>query len=473
MIKLLNHLIRYATGHKYALVTGLHIVLGVVLYRNPEDGSVLGWLLLIAGILWIVKTKNNNQQVLFAVAYVSGAEVLLRMLGATGYEFGKYTILIFALVGILYNGYSKKAWWYVLYLALLAPSLLLADDLLATSRSDLKLIVLNVSGPICLGFLSIYTFEKRIGFALLSRVLLAAALPTLTIATLVFLRSPEINSIIIANSNPAFSGSFGPNQVATVLGMGMFVFFYRAVLHSGTTRLAAINLLFGCFLAYIGLLTFSRGGMITGICVVMAMLALLYLKSETYGRARAKWGTMAFATCIVSVFALLSYQTDGLLVKRYTNRDHLGRFKGPREGDRSSLAVKEVKLFIENPLVGAGVIAAEHTRQSSFGKKYHSHGEITRMLAEHGLLGALAVAILLLIPAWLFASRRQHLFVGMLGVFWLLTINHSGMRLVAPAFLYALLLLQIDFRHASVFWRVKVPKPSPQPNQAQTVLNSI
>jgi hypothetical protein len=102
--------------------------------------------LFFSGICYIVKNKNRNNEVLFAAAYATGSEVLVRMADGAGYEFGKYTVLIFAMLGIAYSGFSKKSWLYALYLLLLLPSLILTDNLLSLSKPEINLIISKISG---------------------------------------------------------------------------------------------------------------------------------------------------------------------------------------------------------------------------------------------------------------------------------------------------------------------------------------
>jgi hypothetical protein len=74
-----------------------------------------------------------------------------------------------------------------------------------------------------------------------------------------------------------------------------------------------------------------------------------------------------------------------------------------------------------------------------------SHDELTRMLAEHGMLGILALLILLFTPIILYLDNKQHLYLYCFIAFWFLTINHAAMRTAAPSFVYALALLKIRF----------------------------
>jgi len=431
-----------------------HFLLGILFCLEPHSCRIYSALVFIFGFSCIVINRDRNHQVLFAAAYVTGSEVLLRMVDGASHEFAKYTVLIFTLLGIFYSGFSRKSWWYLLYLMLLLPSLLLTNDFLHMTTKQINVVILTVSAPICLAFLCIYTFGKTISFAQLSRMLLLAALPVVTIATYVYLLSPDIEIISGVTSNLHFSGLFGPNQVCTALGFGMFVFFARAMLNSGSRTLFVFNLLLGSFLTYVGLLTFSRGGMITGFCTMVATGVFVFFNAKDYGKSKAKTGLIAFLACFFAVFASISYQTDGLLVKRYTNRDKLGHFKKDKASDRRTIATKEVKLFIKNPVLGVSVTEAEKVRMND-GLEVHSHNEITRMLAEHGLFGFIGVLILLFTPAWFFFYKRQNVFLAVFFVFWFLTVNHSGMRLVAPAFCYALMLLQVDLSNATFFSRCK------------------
>jgi hypothetical protein len=454
----LNNLIQFSLKHKYPLLVLAHLLLGVLIYLEPYSCRFYSALVFFSGCYYIVRNRDANQQALFAAAYITGSEVLLRMVDGASYEFAKYTVCIFTLLGIFYSGFSRKSWLYVLYFLLLVPSLLLTNDFLHMSRREINVLIMTFSGPICLAFLSIYTFGKRVSFVQMSRLLLFAALPVVAIATKVFLQSPDPELIGSVTSNPHFSGMYGPNQVSTALGLGMFLFFSRAILNSGSRRMFVFNLLLGSFLAYVGLLTFSRGGMITGFCAIITTVVFVFFKSKDYGRSKAKTGLIAFLVCFFAVFSLISYETGGLLMKRYANRDKMGHVRKDRGNDRRSIATKEIKLFIKNPVLGVSVTEAEKIRRNE-GKEVHSHSEITRMLAEHGLFGFIGVLILILTPARLLFYKRQNVFLAVFFVFWFLTVNHSGMRLVAPAFFYALMLLQIDLSNATFFCRSQSKRP--------------
>jgi hypothetical protein len=67
------------------------------------------------------------------------------------------------------------------------------------------------------------------------------------------------------------------------------------------------------------------------------------------------------------------------------------------------------------------------------------------MIAEHGLLGILALLILLLIPLGFLLSKNRNLLMLPFVAFWFLTINHSAMRVALPGFIYGFALLNITY----------------------------
>lgn len=435
----------------------VHALFGVGFYWRIENCKYYSLLIFMIGLGYIIKNKNRNHEVLCAAAYMVGCEVMFRMSYSVSYEFAKYAILVYCGLGIWYSGFSKKAFWYVLYLLLLLPSVLLLEDLMQLPKRSLAILMLNIIGPVCLGLLSIYTFGKKITVTHLSNILLCMALPIFAMSVFVFLKSPNTSNIWGVESNHYFSGMFGPNQTATVMGLAMFLFFARAILNSESKATFLLNLAIGSFLCYTGLITFSRAGMITGSCAFIVLVIVLFRNASPLGKSRVKSGLVAFVVCLFAVFTLISYQTHGLLVKRYTNRDHLGRTKRDKPYSRRAIATKEVQIFIQNPVMGVGITKAEETRKGASGKEMHSHDEITRMLAEHGSFGLIGILILIVTPAWLFFYQKRNVFLLPFFVFWFLTINHSGIRVAAPAFLYALMLLQVDLSSCSFFGRKTEP----------------
>jgi hypothetical protein len=106
----------------YFLLIAIHAILGFVIYIEPVLSKVYAILIFFVCIYFIVKTKNKNNEVLYASAYIVGSEVFLRMTGGSpNYEFSKYSVMIFLSIGMIYSGFSKNAVPYWIYLFLLIP----------------------------------------------------------------------------------------------------------------------------------------------------------------------------------------------------------------------------------------------------------------------------------------------------------------------------------------------------------------
>lgn len=431
----------------YFILIILHIILGVVVFLSPKLSSFFGLLIFLVGAFFVIKTRNKNNEVLYAAAYIVGAEVFLRMTGGNLlYEFGKYGVMIFLIIGMLYSGFSKNAVPYWIFLILLIPSIIIATDSLNLGADIRKTIIFNISGPICLGISSLYTFNRKITIGEINNLLLIIGLPILSCAVYITLYVPELKEVLTGNgSNPKTSGGFGPNQVSTILGLGMFIFFSRLLFASSTKLLFFINLVIGLFMTYRGLITFSRGGMITGFLMYVLLFLFVYYYSKNKQKLKLNYFVGFFSVAFVFVLLFGENQTGGLISKRYSNQDATGRTKTSKFTGREKIAEGEINAFLENPFFGIGVAKGYELRKEQTGEMVASHDEITRMLAEHGSLGVLALLILLITPIILYLDNKQHIFMLSFFFFWLLTINHAAMRTAAPAFIYSLSLLKVSF----------------------------
>lgn len=433
------------TDVSYFKMILLHLLLGaaVFLFRPLSIGYAA--LLLIFGCYFIIKNKNANNEVLFWSAYIVGAEVFLRMTkGNIGNEFAKYGVIIFMLLGMYFSGISKKTGPYWIFLLLLLPGIVLGALNLGFEMDVRKALVFNILGPVCLGLSSIYCYNRKITFDGLLGVITAFSLPFVNIAVYLFLHTPSVKEVVTGTaSNSATSGGFGPNQVSTILGLGIFVFFVQLLLNSKNRLLQIVNAGFVLTFAFRGLVTFSRGGVITGIVMVFLLVMVLYLQANF--KTKPKIGLIIMFSCLagLGVWGYSSIQTGGLINKRYANEDALGREKKSQLSGREMLMETELQMFINNPFLGVGVGRNKEIREKETGIELASHNEITRMLAEHGSLGLIDLMILLFTPLVLFINNRQNILAFSFVAFWLLTINHAAMRLAAPAFVYALSLLKV------------------------------
>jgi hypothetical protein len=430
---------------KYAFLILLHIVIGALMYNNDFVPKIYGYSIIFGGILYIINSKNKNNEVLYATGYMVGSEIILRMTdGNPVYEFSKFGVMIFILVGVYYQGISKNAIPYWIFLLLLIPSVILTSMELNYAISLRKEISFNITGPACLGICALYTYSRRITIEQLNNIILCIGLPIVSCVTYLTIVTPNLKDIIMGTeSNSLLSGGFGPNQVSTMLGLGMFIFASRLILLSNSLLQFSINLILTMCLAYRGFITFSRGGMITGFTMILALILVSYVFIDHKKKMRMLGMIVFIFIAFLGAWSYSTDQTNGLIQKRYSNQDAAGRVKEDQLTGRGDLASEEIDTFLEYPIFGIGVGRNMEKRYVRTGEIVVSHNEITRMIAEHGSLGILGLMILFATPLVLYIDNKYNIYLLCFLIFWLLTINHAAMRLAAPAFLYSLALLKV------------------------------
>ena len=411
----------------YIYLLLFHALIGVLVFILPFLSKIYTIAILAFGIYYIIKTKNRNNEALVMSAYVVSVEVLLRMTdGMLLNEFGKYSILIFMFLGMIYSGFNNKGFLYWIFLLLLIPGIVLATLTLDLDTDVRKAIAFNLSGPVCLGFSAIYCYQRKISFDRLLGVITGFSLPLIAVAVYLFLYTPSVKAVVTGTqSNFETSGGFGPNQVSTILGLGIFIFFVQLILNSKSKLLQILNGGFVVVFAFRGIVTFSRGGMFTAVLMVFVFLIVLYFQANY--KTKFKIGLIILLSFVagLGVWGYSSLQTSGLINKRYANQDARGREKKSQLSGREALIDSEMQMFWDNPILGVGVGRNKEIREKETGIVSASHNEITRMLAEHGSFGLIDLMILLLTPLVLFMLDSKSILALSFLTFWLLTINYQ------------------------------------------------
>ncbi|MFI1772206.1 O-antigen ligase family protein [Thalassobellus citreus] len=391
--------------------------------------------------------KYKTFYVLLACAYIVGIEVFLRMNNATFfYEASKYLVIAFIIMGLFSNSFSKQALMYLIYILLLIPGIFVAVVEMGFETDIRRAIAFNLSGPICLGFTAFFCYKRNVSYNQIKIILSAFLLPLISMTVYLVLYTPNLQEVITSTgSNFAASGGFGPNQVATVLGIGLFVLTTRFFMSKELFFHKTIDLLLLGLLGLRALVTFSRGGVITAVVMIFFFLILYYLKVNVKTKLRIKFSIIIFLIVVIFTWMVSSIQTSGFLDKRYANQDAAGREKADITTGRTELVAFEIGEFVDNPFLGIGVGKVKEARLNETGITAASHNEMSRIVAEHGLFGVFAFLILLLVPLVYRIKNRNNIFFYSFYLFWLLTINHSAMRIAAPAFIYGLCLLNITY----------------------------
>ena len=433
--------------NSYFFLILIHVLIALAVFIVPFFSKFYGLLIFIYGFALLLKTKNNNNQVLAICAYVVGSEVFLRMTGGNAlHEIAKYEVMFFLLMGMFYSGFSKLSYIYWVFVLLLLPGVLIGALTLGYKVDVRKAIAFNIMGELTLFVAAIYCYKRQITYEQIGILIKTISLPLVTTVIYLFLYTPSIKDVVTGTqSNFETSGGFGPNQVSTILGLGMFCFFALFLLFSKTKKEKLFHFLFLLFISYRAIVTFSRGGVFTGIVMIASLLLIVYFFSNRRNKSILLF---VFAGSLMVSLAIWTYtvsQTNGLIENRYANKDARGREKEDQLGGREEIALTELKMFTDNPIFGIGVGRNKEYREEVTGIVAASHNELTRLLAEHGSFGIVAMLILLITPFVLYLQNRFNLFMLSFYFFWLLTINHAAMRLVAPAFIYALSLLKVKF----------------------------
>ncbi|GAA4772227.1 MULTISPECIES: O-antigen ligase family protein [Flavobacterium] len=429
----------------YLTLVLLHVLIGIAVFLLPFLSKIYALLILLVGFLIVIKTRNKNNEALYVAAYLTGVEVFLRMTEGNFIEqYAKFGIIGILLLGILFEGIAKPAIPYVVFLVFLLPGIILGVFTLNLDTDIRKAITFNIIGPLTLAFSAIYCYGRRISLKEMVDILHSASFPIISIVVYLFLYTPSIKEVVTnTESNFATSGGYGPNQMSTILGLGIFLFFTKLVLFSNSTKNKIIDVILLIIIVFRGIVTFSRGGVIAGGIMILILMIIIFFNIRTKAKMTVFRFIFLMTLILFGIWTYSSVQTGGLIDKRYANQDARGRIKASKLTGREKLIESEFKMFMDNPIFGVGVGKNKEYRQETTGIEAASHNEISRMLAEHGMFGFFDLLILFFTPLLLAFNNRMNIFILPFVIFWLLTINHAAMRIAAPAFIYALSLLKV------------------------------
>ena len=426
------------------LLIAIHILIGF-LATFSFFPKIFGIICIIVPIGFLIYQKNHNEEALIFAAYIVGAEVFLRMTDSLIlYESGKYAVIIFLILGFFLGNFNQKfGIQYLFYFLLLFIGILFTR--VPEGESIRKAIAFNLSGPFVLGIAAIYFYKRKITKESFLKALFCMLLPTFSMITFLYFRAPDLKEIIFTGTaNFEASGGFGPNQVATAIGLGIFILLTLLLIKEKITGYLILDIVFLLYFFYRGLLTFSRGGILTGI-IALLFFALFYILST--GNVLKTFLKYVFVGAIltISIWLYTSNATGGMLDNRYAGKNASGVQKEDISSGRVDILAVQTKNFILNP-IGIGVGNGKYTRQG-IGEHVTgaSHNEIGRLLEEHGVFGLIILIGLIIIPLfniW-FSSNFQRGFLIAFYLIWFLTINHSAMRIALPGFIYALSLIII------------------------------
>jgi len=314
----------------------------------------------------------------------------------------------------------------IIFIILLIPSIFLLPSF------DREAISFNLSGPLAISLAVTFFSQVQLSKELIRNLLIAFIAPIVGLATLTLLgifSTPEI--IFLNDSLYSTSAGIGPNQVSSTLGLGVLGAFFLLVLmrRYRFTWLIVLGIFF--WLLIQDALTFSRGGLWT---TAIALLTAGYFLWKDKQYKHYLIGTIVIVGLIgiVAVFPVLNRYTGNALQVRFSSLDLT---------KRDILIRAELKAFQENPWFGVGPGQSGKYFEAILGKSYDSHTEYTRLLGEHGILGGLAILVLIVITLNRLFKKTSpyHKMYALSFTAWaLFYMTHSATRTVAPSLLFGL-----------------------------------
>ena len=433
---------RYKFNYIELLLIHLGMALAIYIHRPLSPLILLG--VIVYFLYLTITNENRNNEALMGAAYIAGGEVFFRQTdGMFFYETGKYMVIVFLLIGMFFKGTSSRTVPYWTYLLILIPGIVVASINMSYEAEVRKLIAFNLSGPVALGVSALYCYYKKIRERDFQQVISMLLMPLIAHMFYLYFYTPSMMDVRInLQANYAATGGYGPNQISTVFGFGAVLLAMRlfTVKHK---LINIIDLVLLGMMSYRALITFSRGGVFTAIVCIIAFLVFLYYKKGAREQKKLNFKILLLGVAGFLIWSFSLVQTGGLLSNRYSNQDAAGRLKEDITTGRAELVETELQAFFEYPVTGIGVGKGYEYRLENQGISIATHNEISRMLSEHGLLGLVAIFILLLVPVIFWTKFRNNYYFLAFLAFWFLTINHSAMRIALPAFVYGLALLYI------------------------------
>jgi O-antigen ligase len=411
-----------------------HVVLGVVLRWSSIASTVyVGATLLVA--LFVVLTARDIDGVTIAVAYIVATEVLWRMTRAHFFfEGGKYAMVALLVIASFrfFPGW-RAAIVPAVYLASFAVSAVLSLRYFGGIVAARQPISFSLAGPIGLAVAVWFFSQARPTIGRFRMAMWAMVLPMVSIATITLMNTISAGSITFeTQSNLTTSGGYSPNEVSSALGFGVLA----CVVLTATERdfwLRLLEIGLACWLFAEAVLTLSRGGIAN--VVVALLLAFVMLASRARNLTRI---ALLVAVVLIACGALLLPSLND-----FTGGHLLARYQSSSTSRRDLIVRNDLDLFQSHPLLGVGIGVSQEMRPPRV-EHQEAHTEYTRLLAEQGLFGVVALVAMLVLVITPFRRAPRGLPRALVAAFvgWsLVEMTHSATRLALTSFSIGLAVL--------------------------------
>jgi len=429
------------------ILAGLHLALGAALSVMPGLTFYIGATVLLLGIYWaLTDSPSGVNRALLVAGYLCGLELVFR-LSRSGlpHEFVKYAVTFLLLIVWTRSG-MKLQFGIVLYFLLLLPAILLSNG--RTTEETRQFVSANLSGPLCLAASSLFFYKRKIPLNHFIGVLRWLLYPLITLVAIMIIKSPDLSEVDFGYGSNFETSIYGPNQVSSVLGLGIIIIGLGILLKLQLFKWQWVGLGIGGLFLFRGLLTFSRGGIITAVVVIVLVYLLILFSSQASSNLRVRVVSFVLigSLAVYGLFQYTNQLTDNALFNRYAGIKYGKQLAADSyTSGRTRIIKLDWQIFEENWLGGVGVGMGKSARAVQ-GYEIIAHVEFTRMLAEHGLAGLVSLLILLFLPMVFFyreprVMNKIFLVVGVLFCFSFML--HSATRIAAPMFMYGFIFIQL------------------------------
>ena len=247
---------------------------------------------------------------------------------------------------------------FIFYILLLLLGIVFTQ--VPDGESIRKAIVFNLSGPIVLGIAALYFYKRPITKEALINALFLMLLPLFSMVTYLYFRTPDLKEIVFGGSASfATSGGFGPNQVATAIGFGIFIIIVLLIMKERISGFLILDFFFLFYFIYRGLLTFSRGGIITGAIAIISFAFFYIIYKKGSFQIFLKY-TITGGILLTAIWLYTSNATGGMLDNRYAGKNARGIQKEDISSGRIAIFEAQIESFLRAPL---GMERIEGTRK--------------------------------------------------------------------------------------------------------------
>ncbi len=378
----------------------------------------------------LVKNRNNNNFLyifLIGLSYFPLLEALGRLHKLDPFvpwEWGKY-YSIFSFLILIINNKLKIGNRTILAIAIIVITII-------KGNTTFKLFLFNslISVSLLLLHNSVSSFK-------LSEISFFKILKYTTLPLLVFLISSvgelsefQLDDLQLESNN--ILEKIPSNQVSTYMGLGVFMLFLFIITKNYLLDSKLLTVSLAILMLVVGLITFSRGGVI--VAIICVILSYFFSRKITFS-LKYLLQFIILTMILIFIVTIINVKTKGNLLLRYTGETQ-GTILGSKEKNFNSLTTNRFKIFsedidvfVEHWLIGVEVGRSSEYRDETFSQL--SHIEVSRLLAENGVVGFIIVII------WfkdIFYWRRKKLNYISLSIYIIgfLTTFHGAMRTSVP-----------------------------------------